>query len=157
MKISLILARSKNNVVGTGNLVPWHLKDDLKHFYAQTLGKTVVMGRRTYESIGQPLPNRENIVLTSKRGYRASGCYVTSEPPVDESLFAIGGVEVWKFYLPYASELYLTEVHATIICPEPVYCPPLNLRDWVLTYAQYHPADKDNQFAFTIKRYVRTL
>lgn len=123
MRISLIAAVSENNVIGNHGKIPWDIPEDLKHFRALTIGKPVIMGRKTYESIGHPLPKRMNIVITRQKGYAAEGCYVVAS--LDEALriadrknteevFVIGGGEIYREALEKADRIYLTRVHATI-------------------------------------------
>jgi dihydrofolate reductase len=118
MKLSLIVAMAANHVIGHDNRLPWHLPADLKHFRATTLGKPVLMGRRTWESIGRPLPGRTNIVITRNADYAAAGCVVVHS--LDEALSAagdagevmvIGGAELYRQALPQADTIYLTLVH----------------------------------------------
>ncbi|HLC61423.1 MAG TPA: dihydrofolate reductase [Candidatus Nanoarchaeia archaeon] len=115
MIISLIAAVGKNNVIGTDNKLPWKLSADLKRFKAITSGKPVVMGRKTFESIGKPLPNRTNIIITRDKNYKADGCVVVHS--AEEALNAakgnaeimiIGGEQIFKEFLPIANKLYLT-------------------------------------------------
>ena len=115
MIISLIAAVGKNNVIGTDNKLPWKLSADLKRFKAITSGKPVVMGRKTFESIGKPLPNRANIIITRDKNYKADGCVVVHS--AEEALNAakgnaeimiIGGEQIFKEFLPIANKLYLT-------------------------------------------------
>jgi dihydrofolate reductase len=117
MKLSLIAAMSKNRVIGIDNRMPWHLSADLKRFRAVTWGKPILMGRKTYQSIGRPLPGRENIVLTSDKAYRAEGCSVAHS--LDQALEAvahhpeamiIGGSALYQAALPLAERLYLTRI-----------------------------------------------
>jgi dihydrofolate reductase len=117
MKISLIVAMGENRVIGVDNRMPWHLSADLKRFKQITMGKPLVMGRRTHESIGRPLPGRRNIVLTSDRDYTAPGCVVVhnlpdalSEADADE-VMVIGGSSLYETFLPKADRLYLTLIH----------------------------------------------
>lgn len=118
MKISIIVAMAENRVIGRDNQLPWHLPADLKHFKATTLGKPILMGRKTWESIGRPLPERTNIVITRDENYTASGCVVVHS--LDAALRAaehhaevmiIGGAELYRQVLPQADTLYLTLVH----------------------------------------------
>jgi dihydrofolate reductase len=122
--VALILARAKNGVIGAGGRLPWHISGDLKHFKALTVGKPVVMGRKTFESIGRPLPRRTNIVVTRNPTWRADGVVVAYDLPtalalgyedarrtgVDE-VMVIGGADIYAAALPQAQRLYLTEIH----------------------------------------------
>lgn len=117
MKISLIVAMARNRAIGLAGGMPWHLSADLKRFRRITLGKPIIMGRKTHESIGRPLPGRRNIVLTSDRGYAAPGCTVVHD--LDSALAAadgeetmiIGGAALYADCLPKADRLYLTLIH----------------------------------------------
>ncbi len=115
MIISLIAAMSKNRVIGKNNSIPWKLPEDMRHFKRLTLGKTVVMGRKTFESIGKPLPKRVNIVITRDRSYMAKGCFVVNSvkdalkiPKDGEEVMVIGGSEIYRQFLPFANVIYLT-------------------------------------------------
>ena len=135
MLISLIVAMDQNRVIGLEGDLPWHLPPDLKAFKIITMGKPVIMGRKTYESIGRPLPGRENIILTSNRSYQAPGCIVVHS--IEESLKAakdyeeimvIGGSTVYGSFLPLAGRIYMTLIDA--VFDGDVYFPELDLTDW---------------------------
>lgn len=118
MTVSLIVAMSQNRVIGYQNKLPWHLPEDLKRFKEITTGHTVIMGRKTFESIGRPLPGRKNIVLTRNPGYRAEGVVVFSgltealgAVPAGEEVFILGGAEVFREALPLADKIHLTLIH----------------------------------------------
>ena len=117
MIISLIAAIGKNNVIGVDNKLPWKLSADLKRFRTITSGKPVIMGRKTFESIGGPLPNRKNIIITRDKNYKADGCVVVHS--AEEALHAagengevmiIGGAEIYRQLLPKADKMYLTVI-----------------------------------------------
>ncbi len=119
MKISLIVAMATNRAIGLDNKMPWHLSADLKKFKAITMGSPIVMGRKTYESIGRPLPGRNNIIISRNLDYQQVGCLVfndintaieTSSKDADE-IFIIGGAELYKAVLPLANNLYLTLIN----------------------------------------------
>ncbi|MGZ3658343.1 MAG: dihydrofolate reductase [Bdellovibrionota bacterium] len=120
-KLSLIVAMSENRVIGVDNHLPWNIPEDLKRFKKITLGHPIVMGRKTYESIGRVLPGRTNVVVTRERAYRVEGgavCHSFEEAlewarraPGSEEVFVIGGAELFRQALPLASRIYLTEVH----------------------------------------------
>ena len=159
--ISIIVAASTNNVIGVRGELPWKISDDLKRFKALTLGNPVVMGRRTFEAIGRPLPGRQNIVITRQADYDAQGCDVAASPAdalclagdADE-IFIIGGSEIYSLFLPKAGRLYLTRVHAEI--EGDAFLPDIRERDWQLTDSEAHEADDVNQFAFEFRTYART-
>jgi dihydrofolate reductase len=117
-RVYLVAAVAANGVIGAGGRLPWHLPEDLRHFKELTLGHPVIMGRRTWESLGKPLPGRENIVLTRRRGYEAPGAHVAASLEgalafcAGESMvFVIGGSELYAAALPLAHGLVLTEIH----------------------------------------------
>jgi dihydrofolate reductase len=115
--ISFIWAQDENGLIGKDNSLPWHLPEDLKFFKNTTLGHPIVMGRKTYESIGRPLPGRENIILTGDISFEAAGCTVVSsvDDVLDKSkveeVFVTGGAAVFKSFMPYVDRLYVTRIH----------------------------------------------
>lgn len=128
MKLSFVVAMSQNRVIGREGKLPWHLPEDLKYFKALTSGHPIVMGRKTYESIGRPLPNRRNIVITRQKDFQAPGIEIYHS--VEEALtdlhgesevFLIGGGELFNLTLPRADRLYLTLIEKDI--PGDVYFP----------------------------------
>jgi len=120
LRLSLVAAIARNRVIGIGGRLPWHLPEDLRRFKRLTLGAPVIMGRRTHESIGRPLPGRRNIVVTRQAAARWAGCTVVPSLPAALALaadaseaFVIGGAELYAEALPHASRLYLTLIDAT--------------------------------------------
>ena len=116
-RVSLIAALAQNRVIGIENRLPWKLPEDLAHFKALTLGHPILMGRKTFESLGRPLPGRRNIVITRNVDYRPPGCEIATSIPVAidlcaeaDEIFFIGGAELYKQVLPLVDRLYLTEV-----------------------------------------------
>ena len=121
MKIAIIVAVSANNVIGVSGRLPWHLPEDLKRFRELTMGKPIIMGRATFESIGRPLPGRENIVLTRDLEYVAEGCVIAQNTEVAlaiaqgaREVMIIGGGEVYRQFLPTADKIYLTRVEVEV-------------------------------------------
>jgi dihydrofolate reductase len=115
--VSLIVAVARNGVIGKDGRLPWHIPEDLKRFRALTMGHHIIMGRRTWESIGRPLPGRTSVVITRDRGYLAPGAKVThslaealSACAGDQEVFVIGGAQIYREALPCADRIYLTEV-----------------------------------------------
>jgi len=152
--ISLIVAMAHNGVIGRNNTLPWRLPEDLKRFKAITLGKPILMGRKTFESIGKPLPGRTNLVLTRDRDWRAAGVVVVHS--VDEAieralgaaeLMTIGGAEVYRLLMPVAQRIYLTHVQADV--PGDTYFPDFDPTQWVDAQRTTHPADEKNVYAMT--------
>ncbi len=121
MKLSLVVAMDKNRVIGIDGGLPWHLSSDLKYFRDITMGKPIIMGRKTHESIGRPLPGRRNIVVTRNKSFEAEGCDVVTSLDAALELIAdepeammIGGASLYLDTLPVADQLYMTEVHAEV-------------------------------------------
>ena len=121
MRVTLIVALGRNAVIGKGNRIPWHISEDLKRFKALTMGHPVVMGRRTFESIGKALPGRDNIVVTRSRDFAAPGCRVVysladalAAAAGAAEVFVIGGAEIYALALPLASRLEFTEVDVAV-------------------------------------------
>lgn len=157
-KIALIAALDKNRAIGRQGALPWHLPDDLKRFRALTMGKTILMGRKTFDSIGRPLPRRRNLVLTRQRGLSLEGAEVVGSLEEalsqDEELWVIGGGEVYALTLPLATHLYLTQVDAQVDGAD-AFFPEWRPDGWSLVYREYHPADERHAFAFEYLDFVR--
>jgi dihydrofolate reductase len=152
--VSLVAAMARNGVIGRDNALPWHLPEDLKHFKAVTLGKPVLMGRKTFDSIGRPLPGRINLVLTRDGGWRADGVVVVHS--VGEALelahdapelAGIGGADIFRMLLPLALRIHLTRVEAEI--PGDTVFPPLDLSQWVELDSRKFAADERNAYDMT--------
>jgi dihydrofolate reductase len=153
--ISLIVAVAENGVIGRAGGLPWHLPDDLKRFKALTLGKPMLMGRRTFESIGRPLPGRTSLVLTRAADWSAPAGVIVV-PSIGEAiertrgaaeLAVIGGAEVFRLALPLAQRIDLTRIHAEIAGD--TFFPPLDPAEWRETERIEHPADSRNAYAMT--------
>ncbi|TAJ95253.1 MAG: dihydrofolate reductase [Gammaproteobacteria bacterium] len=149
MIVSLIVAMDEQGVIGQGCKLPWRLPADLRRFKSLTLGKPVILGRKTHESIGKPLPGRENIVISRDPDYRSPGCRVADS--LDAALAACadaaevmiaGGAEVYRAALPLADRIYLTEVHARV--DGDVHFPVFNRREWREASREELPADVQN-------------
>lgn len=134
--ISIIAAVAKNGVIGRGGRLPWHLPEDLRHFYKLTVGHTVVMGRKTFESIGKPLSKRRNIIMTRDKNYKAEGCETLHsvseviEKCQDDEVFVIGGEQIFREFMPLADRLYLTRVHKAV--KGDTFFPEIDLEVWQL-------------------------
>jgi len=154
--ISLVVAVADSGVIGRDNALPWHLPDDLKHFKRITLGKPIVMGRKTFESIGKPLPGRQNIVVTRDANYRSEGMTVvhsvdaarTAAGAADE-LMVIGGADLFRLFLPAAQRLHLTRVHGDVAGD--VRWAPIDETQWRRVSAEQHPADERHSYAMTFE------
>lgn len=160
MTISLVVAASTNNVIGSDGGLPWHLPDDLRHFKRLTTGNPIVMGRRTFESIGRPLPDRRNIVMTRDPDYVAPGCDVVSSvrealdllEDTDEVMI-IGGGQVYRDFLPHADRIYLTRVQADV--EGDTYFPDIDEAGWRLVSSEPHAADEKHAYAFDVMVFER--
>lgn len=159
--VNIIAAMSENRVIGRGGDLPWRLPDEMKHFMKVTTGHTVVMGRKTFESIGcKPLPNRRNIVLTRREDYHADGVEVVSDlkqalsrVPADEEVFICGGEQVYREAMPMADRLYLTVVHTQL--QGDAHFPAFDPDRWRLVEQARHEADDRHAYAFTFLTYER--
>ncbi len=155
--ISVIVAVANDNVIGgNGNLL-WHIREDLQMFKRVTSGHPVVMGRKTFESIGRPLPNRTNVVITRQRDYKIEGCVVvhsldeaTEMFPPEEEIFIIGGGEIYAQAMPLAQKFYLTRVHASF--DGDTRFPDWNRADWHLVLSEPH---LDTQIPFEFEVFER--
>lgn len=152
--VTLVAAIAENGVIGNGNRLPWHLPADLKRFKALTMGKPILMGRKTFEAIGKPLPGRRNLVLTRSADFRVPGVETVSS--IDAALAAdmdaaelmvIGGAEVYRLFLPYAQRMYLTRVHAPIAGD--TRFPHCDWNEWRKVDRSTHPVDDKNAYAMT--------
>ncbi|MBI1369472.1 MAG: dihydrofolate reductase [Planctomycetes bacterium] len=160
MIISLVAAMSENRVIGREGQLPWHLPDDLKFFKQLTSGHTVIMGRKTYDSVGFPLPKRRNIVLTRRDDFHPAGVEAVSTLDAaldlvrDEAeVFIVGGAEIYKVALPRAQRVYLTLIHANF--DGDAFFPPLPLTEWRITHRDHHPADERHAQDFTFATFER--
>jgi dihydrofolate reductase len=160
MKISLVVAMDRNGVIGRDNRLPWKLPDEMAHFKRVTLGKPVVMGRRTFESLPKPLPGRKNIVLTRQGDFAAPGCEVVhslqdawrAADGVEEAC-VIGGTMLFAETLPTADVLYLTEVQAEV--EGDTWFPPFDRSQWVEREVARHAADERHAYPFRILELTR--
>jgi len=154
--ISLIVAVSANNVIGVDGDLPWHLSEDLKRFKAITMGKPMIMGRATFESIGKALPGRRSIVMTRRSNFVAEGCDVVSSAEeaietagdVDE-MMVIGGGAIYELFVPKADRIYLTRVQAEV--DGDTFFPHIDMDEWRVTETQSFPASTDQKLAFTFE------
>ena len=153
MRISLVVAASRNDVIGREGELPWRLPDDLRHFKRLTTGKAVIMGRRTFESIGRPLPERRNIVMTRDEELAAEGCEMASSltEAMDlvkgaDEVMIIGGGQVYRDFLPLADRIYLTRVQAEV--DGDTKFPEIDENLWRLVSSEHHEADDKHGYAF---------
>lgn len=150
--INIIVAKSKNNIIGLNNQLPWHIQADLNRFRSLTINKTVVMGRKTHESIGRALPNRRNIVL-SNSGYSSNDIEVLTLDQVLEikdEIFIIGGQQIYELFLPYAEKLFVTDID--IIIDGDTSFPKIDKKEWLLVETIYNNGDN---FNYEFNNYIR--
>jgi len=165
MTISVIVAISENNAIGKNGKVPWHLPNDLKFFKQTTLGSHIIMGRKTFDSIGKALPGRTNVVVTHQRNLKIKGCEVVNS--LDAALaisrlanlneiFIIGGASIYETMLPDAERLYITRVH-TKIDDADTFFPQYDKRMWIESKCDPFLPDERHSFAYDIKVYERRM
>ncbi len=152
--VSIIVAMDRNRLIGGDGRLPWHLPADLRHFKQTTLGKPVVMGRKTYESIGKPLPDRTNIVVTRDDNYQAPGCITSSslDQAIQaagnvEELMIIGGADLYRQAFPRAERLYLTRIDAEF--EGDTWFPDFDGNQWKVTAISDHEVDDRNRFPYS--------
>ncbi len=155
-RVTLIAAVARNGVIGADNALPWRLPEDLKHFKALTMGHPIIMGRRTFESLGRLLPGRSHIVITRDRAFAVAGCLAAGSVeraielgagcPGGDEMFVIGGAEIYRLALPLVQRLQLTEIHRDF--PGDAHFPDFDRRDWRETARESHRAETGFNFDF---------
>ena len=160
MILSIIVAVAEKNVIGMDNQLIWHLPADLKYFKTLTMGSPIIMGRKTYESIGKPLPGRTSIIITANIDYKAEGCIVVHslESALDAAkssneAFIIGGAEIYKQAIAVADKIYFTRVHAAF--DGDVYFPEVNPEVWQLIDQKDNMPDEKNKYPYSFLTYIR--
>lgn len=157
--VSLIVAAADNEVIGVNNQLPWHLPKDLAYFKKVTTGNSIIMGRKTYESIGKALPNRQNIVITRQTGYQLSDAEVVYdlnhaiELAQSDEIFIIGGAEIFQQTLAFADRLYLNRIKADF--EGDTFLPKINWTEWQEISKESAKADDKNEFAIDFLVYER--
>ncbi len=159
MIISIVVAIAENYAIGKNNQLLWHLPADLKHFKQVTTGHTIIMGRKTYDSVGKPLPNRRNIVIT-RQDITIEGCEVVKSVDAalalcseDKEVFIVGGAEIYKQAIHLTDCIYLTIVHQEFEAD--TFFPTINYNEWVETEREDYEPDEKNKIAYsfiTLKR-----
>ena len=153
MTVSIIVAIGENNAIGKDNQLLWHLPADLRHFKNKTSGHTIIMGRKTFDSVGKPLPNRRNIVVT-RQDIKIEGCEVVKS--IDDALalcgdeeevFIGGGAEIYKLAMPKTDRIYLTIVHQEFDAD--TFFPEIDFSQWVETSREDHEADQKNNIPYS--------
>ena len=156
--ISIIVAIAENNAIGKDNQLPWHLPADLAWFKKTTMGKPIIMGRKTHESIGKPLPGRQNIIISTNPDLSFSGCDVVNSAEAaialvkdDPELMVIGGALIYQLFFPLVDRLYITRVHAEI-AGDTFFPDYESIADWKLGFNEDHPADDRNAYPFSFQQ-----
>ncbi|MEJ8755844.1 dihydrofolate reductase [Pontibacter sp. H259] len=161
--IAIVVAVAENNVIGKDNQLIWHLPADLRFFKNLTIGHPIIMGRKTYESIGKPLPGRTTVIITRQQDFEAPGCIVVNSvdeaiaeaQTIDQDVYIIGGAEIYKQALVKTDTIYLTRVHHTF--DGDTFFPEINEADWEVISEEKHEPDEKNKYSYsfiTLKRKV---
>jgi len=152
-QLSIIVAVANDNVIGINNTLPWHLPEDLKRFKALTMGHHIIMGRKTYESLGRLLPGRTTVIVTRNKQYHVEGAIVVNSleealaaSTADNEAFLIGGAELYQIGLSIANKLYMTEVHADF--DGDAFLPELDLEDWHVVSKESHQSEKGLSYSY---------
>lgn len=160
MSITLIAAMDRNRTIGVGNRLPWRLPAEMAYFKQMTTGKTVLMGRKTFDSLRGPLQNRKNVILTRQQGLAIEGCEIVHsveevlERYGQDELMVIGGAEIYSLMLPAADTVLLTDVEAEIEGGD-AFFPPLPEDEWKVIDSEFRPRDEKNMYNFTFRTYKR--
>ena len=158
--MTIIAAMDKNRLIGKDNDLPWRLSADLQNFKKLTSGNAIIMGRKTWDSLGRPLPNRKNIVLTRDPEFKAEGAVIVhniedaKEAAGEMKSFIIGGGQIYSMSIEAADEMILTHVDTAV--EGDAWFPEFDLNSWQITEAEEFKADEKNEYDFTVKKYVRT-
>jgi dihydrofolate reductase len=159
LSISYIVAMDIQQAIGLGNQLPWRLPADLAYFKKTTMNHTVLMGRKTYESIGKPLPNRTNVILTQNREYEAEGCVIVHsiaealDLAKTEEVFIIGGAEVFQLFLPFAERLYITLIEHEFEAD--TFFPEFDIEEWELQSSEDGINDAKNPYDYSFLVYEK--
>jgi dihydrofolate reductase len=157
--VSIIVAADENNVIGKDNGLIWHLPDDLKFFKEKTNGHAIIMGRRTFESVGRPLPNRTNIIITRDKNFNPEGCVIVNSLEAaleiasgDDEPFIVGGEQIYRLALPFTDRVYLTRIHHSFEGDR--YFPELGA-EWKTVEKTEHGIDDKHAYSFTFISYEK--
>lgn len=160
MRLSLIAAMASNRAIGIRNTLPWHLPEDLKRFKALTMGHHIVMGRKTYDSIGKPLPGRDTVIVTRNADYAVPGCLAVNSLDAaltvshgDDEVFFVGGAELYRQALPIAHRIYLTEIQR--VFDGDAFFPEFDKSHWIETARAKQRIDDANGFEYHFVTYDR--
>jgi dihydrofolate reductase len=162
--ITIVVAVAENNVIGKDNQLIWHLPADLRHFKQKTMGHPMIMGRKTFESIGKPLSGRTTIIVTRQEDFQAEGCIVVNSLEAaiakgkeldSEHVSIVGGAEIYRQSLPFVDTIYLTQVHHTF--DGDTFFPVINEEEWKEISAEQHEPDEKNKYAYTFTELRRKV
>jgi dihydrofolate reductase len=160
MRVSFVVAMAENRAIGRDGGLPWHLPADLRHFKNLTIDHTVVMGRKTFDEVGRPLPRRRNVVVTRQRDWSAEGVEVVHGLDAalelvrgEAEVFIIGGAEIYRQALPRTDRIYLTRVETEV--EGDVFFPEIDWDEWRIVAEEHHPADDRHAYAMTFLTYER--
>lgn len=159
--INIVVAKASNNVIGAKNDLIWHLPNDLKHFKSITSGHPIIMGRKTFESLGRPLPNRTNIVVTGDQNWNAESIEIASSLPkaieaakkIDDDIYIIGGGNIYKQAMEFTDVLYITEVHHEF--DGDTYFPEIDSDEWEEVEREDFKKDEKHPYAYSFVTYKR--
>jgi dihydrofolate reductase len=161
MSISFIVAMDIQQAIGLGNDLPWRLPADLAYFKKTTLDHTILMGHKTYESIGKPLPHRTNVILTKNEEFTAEGCIIVHSMEeaaarfADEEVFVIGGAEIFRLFMPIVDRLYITLIEHEFEAD--IFFPDFDIEDWYLVSSEDGITDDKNPYTYSFLVYEKTL
>ena len=158
--IIMIAAAAENNALGKDNKIVWHLPNDFKRFKTLTLGHYIIMGRKTFESLEKPLPNRTHIIITRQQNYKADGCIIVDSMkkalescPKDKDSFIIGGGEIYNLGMPYADKLEITRVHESFDAD--AYFPEIDKNKWKIDTSEFNAKDQKHNYDYTYETFIK--
>ena len=158
----MVAAIAENNALGKDNDLLWHMPDDFKRFKQITSGHYIIMGRKTFESFPKPLPNRTHVIITRQKNYHPEGCIIVDSMkkaieacPKDETIFIIGGGEIYTLGMDFADTIELTRVHENFEAD--TFFPEIDNTKWKLTSEEHHPADERHKFNFTYQTFLKSI
>ena len=158
--IVMIAAVAENNALGKNNELVWHLPNDFKRFKTLTSGHYIIMGRKTFESFPKPLPNRTHIVISRQEGYQPEGCIIVESIekalaicPEKETIYIIGGGEIYNLGLPFTDKVEITRVHHSFEAD--AFFPEINLEEWEITASEFNKKDEKHLYDYTYQTYLR--
>lgn len=158
--LSLIVAIAQNNIIGKDNKLVWHLPADMRFFRNTTMGHALIMGRKTFESFGKPLPGRKSIVITRQKDWQHEGVTVVhslqeaiGSAPGDEEVFIIGGADIYRQAMPFCQKMYITIIHFDF--EGDTYFPPVDFSQWKLISDEMHLPDEKNHYSYSFRIFER--